>query len=59
MYLEIDFTVLYGIPQGSVPEYISFNIYVNDLSSLQSVDNVIGFTDDSVILYSTRPYLNK
>lgn len=42
-----------GVPQGTVLGPILFNIYVNNLYSLETCGKVISFADDTALLYTS------
>nr|CAH7735612.1 unnamed protein product [Callosobruchus chinensis] len=41
----------YGVPQGTVLGPILFNLYINDLFTLKSKGTLIGFADDTAVIY--------
>lgn len=43
----------FGVPQGTVLGPLLFSIYVNDLLNLDSAGTILGFADDTVILYDS------
>lgn len=49
-------TVEYGVPQGTVLGPVLFNIYLNDLFSLEVEGDVVSFADDTAIIYKATTW---
>ena len=54
--LSDSLTLNYGVPQGSVLGPILFNIYINDMFQLPLRGKIIGYADDTSVLYSEKNY---
>lgn len=47
----------YGVPQGTVLGPILFNIYLNDLFSVQTKGNITTYADDTAIFYTAENWM--